>query len=40
VIVYVGQDKIDDILQVIKDSGNSKIITRPDNKGMRITLTK
>ncbi len=40
VTTYVSQDRIDDILQVIKDTGKDKIITRPDNKGMRITLTK
>lgn len=40
VATYVGQDNLDDALQVIRESGKEKIITRPDNKGMRITLTK
>jgi predicted sugar kinase len=40
VISYASRERMDDILQVVKDSGKDKIITRPDNKGMRITLTK
>jgi predicted sugar kinase len=40
VTIYVNQGVLDDALQVIRDAGMEKIITRPDNKGMRITLTK
>lgn len=40
VATYVTQQVVDDALHVIKESSKEKIITRPDNKGMKITLTK
>ena len=40
IAALVGENGLDDALQVIKENFREKIITRPDNKGMRITVTK
>lgn len=40
VAAYMRQESLDPCLNVVQESGNEKILTRPDNKGMKITLTK
>lgn len=40
VAAYMRPENLDDCLNVVKESGKQKILTRPDNKGMKITLTK
>ncbi|MEM0449291.1 MAG: hypothetical protein QW520_05665 [Methanomassiliicoccales archaeon] len=40
IATYLDQSIIEDVLELIQDSKMEKIITRPDNKGMRITITK
>jgi hypothetical protein len=40
IATYMRQENLDDCLSVVQESGKEKILTRPDNKGMKITLTK
>jgi predicted sugar kinase len=40
IAAYMRKEDLDECLDVVQDSGKEKILTRPDNKGMKITLTK
>ena len=40
IAAYVGQQRLDDALSLIDEAGSERIITHPDNKGMKITLSK
>jgi len=39
VAAYLKQNKLDECLNVVRGAFKEKIITRPDNKGMKITMT-
>ncbi|MDD1743619.1 MAG: hypothetical protein LUO85_03235 [Methanomassiliicoccales archaeon] len=40
IAAYVNQQRLDDALALIDEAGMERIITHPDNKGMKITLSK
>ncbi len=40
IAAYVNQQRLDDTLALVDEAGLERVITHPDNKGMKITMSK